>query len=222
MTSCLDKTEQSNLGKTIFGPGGVNRDTKNKSRQLTCILLLAHYLSFWISSAPYQVSYSPFSLPLGKSAEWRALKYCTVISNISAFSSFPEFFMGEENDTTTCIYCNQNLIWRHHAMKKKKRDRYLFGQRHRYSFPQLVEAAIDTISSSFLNDFVGNGRSLKTRTEVKKHIYLFIYFFVWKLFLFILNREQHPLAGVERKRTGARHVALRTASGQLFRLKWRH
>lgn len=120
MTSCLDKTEQSNLGKTIFGPGGVNRDTKNKSRQLTCILLLAHYLSFWISSAPYQVSYSPFSLPLGKSAEWRALKYCTVISNISAFSSFPEFFMGEENDTITCIYCNQNLIWRHHAMKKKK------------------------------------------------------------------------------------------------------
>lgn len=34
--------------------------------------------------------YLPFSLPRGKSAECRALRYWTVISRISAFSSFPE------------------------------------------------------------------------------------------------------------------------------------
>ena len=34
----------------------------------------------------------PFSIPRGKSAECRALRYCTVISRISAFSSFPELW----------------------------------------------------------------------------------------------------------------------------------
>lgn len=37
----------------------------------------------------------PFSRPRGKSAECRARRYCTVISRISAFSSFPELCNGQ-------------------------------------------------------------------------------------------------------------------------------